>query len=167
MDMTPSPTPAHSLGFERAATATRHGRDRSLHALQVVEYALSAPAPRRERTWLHRLELAVDALAEAVDRQIDDANSSIGLLSEIALSEPAHLDAVLELRSEQRSLRVALSSILELLEDGDEFTVDPADIRDRLAALALQYRRHQTREAELVHVALDIDLTEPPAPHQG
>ncbi len=160
MDPTPSPPPAHPQGSEGADAATRHGRSLSLHALQVVEYALSAPAPRRERTWLHRLKIAVDALADAVDREILDDENSIGLLAEIALSEPEHLDAVLHLRSDQRALRVAISSIRELLEDRAEFAIDTTDIRDRLAKLALQYRRHQTREAELIHAALNIDITE-------
>ena len=46
---------------------TRSGHDASQHALHVVEYALSAPAPRRERTWLHRLTIAIDALSDAID----------------------------------------------------------------------------------------------------
>jgi hypothetical protein len=167
MEPTPSRPQARPRGLEAAATATRRGRSLSLHALQVVEYALSAPAPRRERTWLHRLKTAVDALAAAVDRQIQDDDDSVGLLSEIALSEPAHLDAVLDLRDEQRALRVAISSALELLEDDAERAIHPTEIRDRLAKVALQYRQHQTREAELIHTALDIDLTEPLEPLRG
>lgn len=164
MDPTPSPRPAHPEGLASADTATRQGRSQSLHALQVVEYALAAPAPRRERTWLHRLKIAVDALADAVDQQIHDDDNSVGLLSEIALSEPAHLDAVLDLRNDQRALRVAISSILELLEDGAESAIDPTDIRDRLAKVAFHYRQHQTREAELIHTTLNIDVTEPTDP---
>ena len=161
--MEPDP-PLLPVNLERAASAeasTRYGRSQSLRALHVVEDALSAPAPRRERTWRHRLKIAVDALADAVDHQIDADADSVGLLSEIALSEPAHLDAVLELREEQRALRIAISSIGELLEDRGDLDIDPTDIRDRLADVALQYRQHHNREIELIHAALNIDLTEP------
>src|SRR4051794_23216915 len=96
---------------------TRTGHDASLHALHIAEYALSAPAPRRERTWRHRLKIAVDALADAIDRQIADTDNSIGLLSEIALSHPQHVAAVVDLRNQQRALRIAIASLAEQLEE--------------------------------------------------
>ena len=141
---------------------TRAGHDASLHALQVVEYALSAPAPRRERTWLHRVTIAVDALAAAVDRQIVDSDQSIGLLAEIALTEPEHADGVIELRSQQRVLRDAIASLREQLDDHPELPIDITGIRNRFTELAERYRQHQTHETELIHTALGIDITEPP-----
>ncbi len=167
MDPVPTPPPSDPPGFDRADAATRHVRSASLHALQVAEYALSAPAPRRERTWLHRLKVAVDALADAVDRQIQNDDNAVGLLAEIALSEPDYVDAVIEVRDEQRALRVAIASLREQLEDGADFAIDTTNIRDQLAKLAHWYRQHQTREAELIHAALDIDVTDLPDPPSG
>jgi hypothetical protein len=152
----PSPRP------DSADATTRRGHAASLHALQVVEYALSAPAPRRERTWLHRLTTAVNALADAIDRQIDDNDNSIGLLSEIALSEPELVDAVIELRDEQRALRVAIASLREQLDERPELPLDTDAIRRRFTELADRYRQHHIREAELIHATLGIDITEPP-----
>ncbi len=154
---------AHPSGQDRchhADLTTRHGRVASLRALHIVEYALSAPAPRRERTWLHRVKIAVDALADSIDRQIRDDDDSIGLLSEIALSQPTHTQAVLDLRDDQRALSIAVASIREQLDEHPELPIDTAPIRDRLANLAHRYRQHQTREAELIHAALDIDITD-------
>ena len=128
---------------------------------QVVEYALSAPAPRRERTWLHRVTIAADALADAVDRQITDNDNSIGLLAEIALSEPDHTDAVVDLKNEQRALRVAIASLREQLDDHPELPIDTTGIRERFTEVAHQYRQHHTREIELIHTALGIDITQP------
>lgn len=138
---------------------TRSGHDASLRALHVVESALSAPAPRRERTWQHRLTIAVDVLADALDRQIADNDGSLGLLAEIALSQPEHTDAVIRLRNEQRALRVAIASLREQLDEHPELPLDTTDIRQRLARFAHQYRQHHTREAELIHTALGIDIT--------
>lgn len=148
-------------GLERTAN-TRSGHDASLHALQVTEYALSAPAPRRERTWRHRLTIAVNALADAIDQQIANNDDSVGLLAEIALTQPEHLHAVLDLRNEQRALRVAIASVREQLDEHTELPIDTTEIRQRFAHVALQFRQHHTREAELIHTALGIDITEPP-----
>jgi hypothetical protein len=154
--------PAHLPGGALDRTAnSRSGHDASLHALQVVEYALSAPAPRRERTWLHRVTIAADALANALDRQISDDDNSIGLLAEIALSEPEHTEAVVDLRNEQRAMRVAIASLREQLDDHPELPIDTTGIRERFTDLAHRYRQHHTREAELIHAALGIDITQP------
>ena len=152
----------HDNAFDRADATTRSGHDATLHALQVVEYALSAPAPRRERTWLHRLTIAVNTLADAIDHQIADNDNSIGLLAELALSEPKLIDAVVDLRNEQRALRVAIASLREQLDEHPELPIDTINIRQRFTELAHQYRQHHTREAELIHASLGIDITEPP-----
>ena len=144
--------------------SAQRGDAQSLYALQIVEYALSAPAPRRERTWLHRLTIAVNALAVAIDQQIADNDNSIGLLAELALSEPELIDAVVDLRNEQRALRVAIASLREQLDEHPELPIDTTNIRQRFTELAHQYRQHHTREAELIHAALGIDITEPPEP---
>lgn len=158
----PTPPLSGPPDFGNAVAATRQGRSVSLHALQVTEYALSAPAPRRERTWIHRLAVAVDALADAVDRQIQDNDSSVSLLAEIGLSEPEYTHAVIDVRNEQRALRVAIESIREQLDDDADFPIDTTNIRERLAKLANWYRQHQIREAELIYAALGIDVTDPP-----
>ena len=150
-------------GFDRTAN-TRSGHEASIHALQVAEYALSAPAPRRERTWRHRLSTAVNALADAIDQQIADNDNSIGLLAEIALTQPEQLNAVIDLRDEQRALRVAIASLREQLDEHTELPIDTTDIRQRFAHVAHQYRQHHTREAELIHTSLGIDITEMPEP---
>ena len=162
MDPTHSPDASGDDGFPQAGATTRSDHDASLHALQIVEYALSAPAPRRERTWRHRLTIAVDALADAIDHQIADNDLSIGLLAEIALCEPELIPAVTDLRNEQRALRVAIASLREQLDEHPELPIDTTYVRERFTELARRYREHHTREAELIHAALGIDITEPP-----
>ena len=163
MEPARSPDALDDDDLNRAAT-TRSGHNVSRHALQVVEYALSAPTPRRQRTWVHRLTIAVNALADAIDQQIADNDHSIGLLAEIALTQPEHSDAVIDLRNEQRALRIAIASVREQLDEHPELPIDTTDIRQRLAHVAQQYRQHNTREAELIHTTLGIDITEPPQP---
>ena len=161
VDRTSVPIVLPSERFRHADDTTRTGHDASRHALHIVEYALSAPAPRRERTWLHRLQVAVDALADAIDSQIRNNDDSIGLLAEIALSEPAYIDSVLDIRNEQRTLRIEIASLREQLDDRPELPIDTNNLRNRFAELARRYRQHQTRETELIHTALNIDITKP------
>lgn len=133
-------------------------RGASLHALQVLEYALSAPAPRRHRTWVHRVSTALDALKDALDRQMQAETESFGLLSEIALSEPSFAPAIRQLRDDLLEVAVAVASLREKIESYPEFTCDPAEVRDRLAAVTRHFREHLARESDLVYDATGIDL---------
>ena len=141
------------------ASGLRSERRIALHALHVLEYALSAPAPRRHRTWIHRVSVAVDALKRALDAQLhlrDD--DSLDLLAELALSEPGYAIRIQRLRQELLDLMVAVASLREQIEPDPTIDIDPADIRDRLATITRRFRQHQAREADLVYEATGIDL---------
>lgn len=153
-----------SIDLAIAADATRAHRQASLHALHVLEYALAAPAPRRQRTWLHRVTAAVDALAAALDQEIDLADQSFALFSEIAASEPRYSSDVAQVRQERLDLRIAVSSLREHIEPDAEKPIDPADIRDRLAKLAQRYRAYCARESDIVYQAVEINLNDEPKP---
>jgi hypothetical protein len=143
---------------EGAAELSRDARQASLHALHVLEYALAAPAPRRERTWLHRVVVALEALATALDAQIHAEDDSLGLLSEIALCEPNYATQICRLRPEPADLAIAVASLREQIEPSPELPIDTADVRDRLATLARRYRQHRARESDLVYEALGLEL---------
>lgn len=66
------------------AADVREERRIALHALHVLEYTLTAPAPRRHRTWLHRVTVAVDALHTALRAQLHADDQPMCLLDEIA-----------------------------------------------------------------------------------
>jgi hypothetical protein len=153
----PAPRPDDDR-VDRAAELSREARQASLHALQVLEYALSAPAPRRERTWLHRVTVALDALATALDKQMHAEDESLSLLSEIALCEPKYTTQIHRLRQEQADLAIAVASLREQIEPNPELHIDTADVRDRLAAVARRYRQHRARESDLIYEAVGIEL---------
>lgn len=140
------------------AADTTAVRTASLHALQLLEYALAAPAPRRQRTWQHRVTTALDALAAALHRQLHAEDDSFGLLSEIALSEPEYALRIQRLRQELLDLTVAVASLREKIEPDPIRDNDPDDIRTRLAVIAPRFRAHLAREADLVYHATHIDL---------
>jgi len=157
----PAPRPDDDR-VDRAAELSREARQASLHALHVLEYALSAPAPRRERTWLHRVTVALDALAAALDKQMRAEDESLGLLSEIALCEPKFTAQIHRLRQEQADLAIAVASLREQIEPTPELRIDTADVRDRLATVARRYRQHRARESDLIYEAIGIELDEGP-----
>ena len=139
----------------------RAERQTALHALHVLEYALAAPAPRRHRTWLHRVTVAIEALHTALRQQLHAADGPIRLLDEIALSQPSYLPRVQHLRQELLDLTIAVASLREQIEPDPTIAIDPAAIRDRLGTVATRFREHQAREADLVYEATGREVDEP------
>ena len=141
------------------ASTVRSARRNSLHAMHVLEYALCAPAPRRHRTWLHRVTAAVDALRVALDVQLQiQEEGSIDFLAALAKSEPDYATRIQRLKQELLDLKVAAASLREQIEPDPAISIDPADVRDRLATIAHRFRQHQAREADLVYEATGIEL---------
>ena len=155
---------SESLGREQAldllAADLRAERLAALRALHVLEYALAAPAPRRQRTWLHRVDVAIDALHAALFAQLPKAGDSIRLLDEIALYDPRYVRQVQELQQELLNLTIAVASLREQVEPDPTIEIDPNDIRQRLAIVTKQFREHQAREADLVYEATGLAVQE-------
>jgi hypothetical protein len=148
------------LRLDALAADVRAERQAALRALHVLEYALAAPAPRRHRTWLHRVTVAVDALHTALHVQLSTADDPIGLLDEIALCDPSYLPQVQQLQQELLDLTIAVASLREQIEPDPTIQIDPADIRERLSTLTRHFREHQAREADLVYEAIGQELDE-------
>jgi len=142
------------------AADVRGERQAALHALHVLEYALAAPAPRRHRTWLHRVAVAIDALHTALLVQIPKADEPVRLLDEIALCHPGYLPRVEQLQQDLLNLTIAVASLKERVEPDPTIEIDPNDIRERLSAVTKQFREHQAREADLVYEATGLELDE-------
>lgn len=155
------PASRTNSALDALAADVREERRIALHALHVLEYALTAPAPRRHRTWLHRVTIAVDALHAALQAQLQADGLPMGLLDEIALSEPTYLTRIQFLRQDLLDLTVAVASLREQIEPDPAIDVNPDDIRGRLATLTHQFRQHQAREADLVYEATGLDLDGP------
>ncbi len=141
----PEPRPLAAL-----AADLRDQRRAALHAIHVLEYALTAPAPRRHRTWLHRVAVAVDALYTALRVHADSNDTSLTLLDEIALSDPGQLDRIERLRRDLLDLTIAVVSLREQIETHPVIEIDPEDVRERLGVLTQRFRQHQAQEADLM-----------------
>lgn len=135
-------------------------RQTALRALQVLEYALTAPPPRRHRTWVHRVRVAVDALYVALQAQLSRPDDPLRLLDEIALAHPALIERIERLQQDLLDLTIAVASLSEHLEDDSTIVIDPTDVRERLGALATRFHRHQEGEAKLVYEAIGRTIDE-------
>lgn len=102
-----------------AAADLRSQPSVALHALQILEYALTAPAPRRHRTWLHRVSTALDALRPALDTQLHAHQDSIDLLAELASGEPDHAIPIEPTRSSPSFPARSKTDLRELPIDSD------------------------------------------------
>jgi hypothetical protein len=151
---------AHRDELARLTADITAKRQTALHAIHVLEYALNAPAPRRHRTWLHRVTVAIDALHNALQVQLPKDGDPIGLLDEIALSHPTYIPRIQRLQNELLDLTIAAASIREQIEPDPTIDVNPPEIRDRLAALTKQFREHQAREADIIYEAVGRQVDE-------
>ena len=155
-----SESPAPRSPFDVLAADVREERQAALHALHVLEYALAAPTPRRQRTWLHRVTVAVEALHTALHAQLPKADDPIRLLDEIALCHPGYLPQIQQLQQELLDLTIAVASLREQIEPDPIIQINPTDIRERLSTLTKRFREHQAREADLVYEAIGQELDE-------
>jgi hypothetical protein len=140
------------------ADEVRAGRQIAMRALHILEYALAAPPPRRHRTWLHRVTIAIDALHVALQALLPSADESIGLLDEIALTHPVYVPRIRQLQQQLLDLTIAAAALREQVEPDPTIDINPSNIRDRLSALTTQFREYQAREADLVYQAIGRDL---------
>jgi len=144
--------------LDPALKASRAGRFDTMKALHALEEALGAPAPRRERTWLHRVLAALDVLSATLDSQALEDQETQSLLTEIRREDARLAPRVDRLRAEQADLRIAVTSLRDQLAPDAAVPVDTADIRDRLASLARRLRAQRARESDLVYEAVNVDL---------
>ena len=155
-----SEAPAPRSPLDDLADDVRAERRTALHALHVVEYALVAPAPRRRRTWLHRVTAAVDALHAALRVQLPAADGPMRLLDELALSHPDYIARIEQVQQELLDLTIAVAFLREQIEPDPTIEIDPADIRERLGVVAARFREYQAPEAALVFEATGRELDE-------
>jgi hypothetical protein len=155
---------SHAVGV--LAAELRAERSAALRALHVVEYALAAPAPRRLRTWLHRVTVAIDALHAALVAQIPRGDGAIRLLDEIALCQPGYLPQVQQLQQELLNLAIAVASLREQIEPDPAIEINSTEIRERLSVISTQFRVHQAREADLVYDAIGLEVDDGQIPPQ-
>ncbi len=154
-----------------AANGSRQDRMATLHALHALEYAVAAPAPRRQRTWVHRVAAAVDVLTKTLDHEATSLQGS-RLLAALSVRDPTQALAISRLRHELDDLRIAATALRDQIECTPPMSVDAPNIRDRLATLTRRYRHHSANEADLVYELMGLDLTNdgkscpPPGTHR-
>lgn len=152
----PNGTSSASPDYTSAAARSRADRSASNDALALLEGALAAPTPTRERAWRDEVVERLDAFIVALDEQAETDLGDTSLLNEIAADHPRLHSRVMQLHAEHRDLRDSASSLRGQITGHDG--TDTADIRDRLAGLAHRFRRHRARESDLVYEAINLDL---------
>jgi hypothetical protein len=128
-------------------------QDRTLLAMQQLEAALGAAAPRREQAWRNEVRRTLMILGEAASQEADNAAQPDSLLSDIARSQPWLRNRVRGLRIHYRQLRDAIADLQhELNQDGD-LAVDFTNIRQRLTSVLAGLRHQRARESDLIYEA--------------
>jgi hypothetical protein len=84
-------------------------QDRTLPAMQQLEAALEAAAPRREDTWHKEVRKALDVLGEAAKEEAENAAQPDSMLSAIARTQPWLRNRARGLRIHYRQLRDSIT----------------------------------------------------------
>lgn len=128
-------------------------QDRTLLAMQELEAALGAAAPRREQAWRHEVRRALAVLGEAAREEADNAAQPDSLLSDIARTQPWLRNRARGLRTHYRQLRDTIAALHDELDHAADLTVDFTDIRQRLTWVLAGLRHQRARESDLIYEA--------------
>jgi hypothetical protein len=142
-------TEAHLQRTERRQA----DQDRTLLAMQQLEAALGAAAPRREQAWLVQVCQALTVLAEAAREEAEVAGQPDSLLSDVARTQPWLSNRVRGLRIHYRQLQDGITALQHELNGNVSDRVDFTDIRQRLGWILAGLRHQRARESDLIYDA--------------
>jgi hypothetical protein len=132
----------------------RHAdQDRTLLAMQQLESALGAAAPRREHAWLADVRHALTVLSEAAREEAGNAGQPDSLLSDVARTQPWLRNRVRALRIHYGQLADAVTALRHEFDGNISEHVDYTDIRQRLAWVLAGLRHQRARESDLIYEA--------------
>ncbi|HEV8275620.1 MAG TPA: hypothetical protein VGQ26_07970 [Streptosporangiaceae bacterium] len=159
------PRPGALTGAQRRrAEEHQTDQDRTLLAMQQLEAALGAAAPRREQAWRDQVRTALGVLGEAAREEADNARQPDSLLSDIARTQPWLRNRVRGLRIHYGQLRNSIAALHGELDAAAGPVVDFTDIRQRLAWVLAGLRHQRARESDLIYEAyydaFQSDLTQ-------
>ncbi|HEU5309526.1 MAG TPA: hypothetical protein VFW97_19550 [Acidimicrobiia bacterium] len=141
-----------------AVATNRTDRKRSLDALHQVEFSAATAGPGREIDWVSDVRGALGALEDALAVQAQNSAVSDSPLSDIEVEEPRLRNRVVQLRQRYADLRQRVGELRSQLDATAPESLDLADVRRRLEALAGELRYQRAREADLVYEAYSVDL---------
>lgn len=139
--------------YRRRAEEHRTDQDRTLLAMQQLEEALGAAAPRREDAWRDQVSAALRVLGEAAEEEAETAGQPDSLLADIARTQPRLRNRVRGLRIRYRQLRESIASLRAELDQPTDPAVDFTDIRQRLSWILAGLRHQRGRESDLIYEA--------------
>jgi hypothetical protein len=162
---TREPRPGALTGARRRRAEERQAdQDRTLVAMQQLEAALGAAAPRREQAWRNQVRTALGVLGEAAREEAKNAAQPDSLLSDIARTQPWLRNRVRGLRIHYGQLRDSIAALHGELSAAAGPVVDFTDIRQRLAWVLAGLRHQRARESDLIYEAyydaFQSDLTQ-------
>jgi hypothetical protein len=144
-----TPTGAHHSRVQQRID----DQDRTLLAMQQLETALEAAAPRREQAWQGQVRSALAVLGAAAKEEADNAAQPDSMLSDIARTQPWLRNRVRGLRNSYRQLRDAIAALQQELDQPTDPEVDFTGIRQRLARVLAGLRHQRSRESDLIYEA--------------
>ena len=137
----------------------RSERVRILIASHRAEACLTAPAPAREPQWRDQVYQSLNLLRASLREASQRGESAGGLIADLKSTSDKYYHRVSRLQQEfDEMIRRCDATIEHLRSQGDEESIDYADIRQRVTWLLTSLKHHQAREADLVFEAYGLDI---------
>jgi hypothetical protein len=137
----------------------RSERVRILMATHRAESFLTAPAPGREASWRDHVDHALTLLRASLREASQRGESAGGLIAELKAGRGRYCHRARRLQQEfDEMIRRCDATLEDLQSQGEEESIDFADIRQRITWLITSLKHHQAREADLVFEAYGLDI---------
>src|SRR5207245_620821 len=106
------------IAYSETAVTTHH--DELLEAMNALEFALAARAPRRERDWCERVAKELGELDAALERHVLRAETPQGLFAEVEASAPTLHHRIVRLKRQHADLLRQLDGLETFVEHDRE-----------------------------------------------
>jgi hypothetical protein len=143
--------------YDQAAVPAYH--DELLDAIHELDYALAAPAPRRERDWSQRVAKGLGDLHSALERHVLKAEAPRGVFAELEAAAPPLRHRIDRLKHAHSQLLRQIDSLETFVDDNlTKQHCDFREIRQRAGWLLTGVRHHMALAADLIFELYNFDI---------
>jgi hypothetical protein len=143
------------------ADRTSGEQETMFRALHALERAIASPAPGREAAWKQRAQRELAAVVGLLQEHCEWAEADDGIIGEVEVKLGRSYEVSRARRDHERLAHEAVSLLAALDEYAGDSALSFQEVRRQVAQLTAALRDHQAREADLLMLALQLDVGVP------
>ncbi|MEX1253657.1 MAG: hypothetical protein WEE64_04890 [Dehalococcoidia bacterium] len=143
------------------AARTSREQETMVLAVHALEGAMASPAPGREQAWKQRARHELASVVGLLQEHCEAAEADDGIIGEVEVRLGRSYEVSRARRDHERLAHEAVSLLAALDEYSGDSALSFQEVRRQVAQLTAALRDHQGREADLLLLALDLDVGVP------